>query len=201
VFERQSALTGISIPPGSDGRGGQRRLRLGEVRGWNLVQVAAFAETMTQLKAAMRSVLGTDLPADLGKVVVAGDWSVLKTGPEQFWIITHGAEDVTSLLRAAVAAPLGAITPLSHSRTRIFIEGSAARELLSAAIAIDLHPDVFRLNGFALTSLHHTPVLILRSGESCYELYVLRTFARWSWEWLIDAALPFGYDIVDARDT
>jgi kynureninase len=50
----------------------------------------------------------------------------------------------------------------------------------------------------ALTGLHHTPIMILRSGESRYELYVMRTFALCTWEWLIDAALPFGYEFTES---
>ena len=45
---------------------------------------------------------------------------------------------------------------------------------------------------FALTGIHHTPVLVHRSGEQRYEIYAMRTFALSVWEWLSDAALPLG---------
>jgi sarcosine oxidase gamma subunit len=38
--------------------------------------------------------------------------------------------------------------------------------------------------------------MIHRSGDNRYDLYVMRTFALWAWEWLTDAALPYGYEIV-----
>lgn len=198
MFKRQSALVGVLKPRGRDGAGGQRRLRLGEARGWNLVQIAAFGATVAELERAVRPLLGADLPARVGDAATVGDRRLLKTGPEQFWIITRDGEDLAAQLQAAVAPAIGAVTPLSHSRTCIFIEGPAARELLSG-IAIDFHPDVFRPNCFALTGLHHAPVLIHRSGENRYELYALRTFALSAWEWLIDAALPLGYDIVESE--
>lgn len=193
---RQSALTGV-LKHGGRGGAGSRRLRLGEIRGWNLVQVAAFATTMTELDRAVRSLLGADLPERVGEVASVGNRHLLRIGSEQFWIITRDGEDLAPPLQAAVAPAVGAVTPLSHSRTCIFVEGPAAREVLSG-IAIDFHPDVFRLNCFALTALHHTPILIHRSGESRYELYVLRTFALSAWEWLTDAALRFGYDVVES---
>jgi hypothetical protein len=50
-------------------------------------------------------------------------------------------------------------------------------------------------NLLPLTGLHHTPVLLLRSAQNRYEIFALRTFALSVWEWLTDAALPWGYDI------
>ena len=68
------------------------------------------------------------------------------------------------------------------------------RDCLAKGISIDLHPSVFPIGAFAQTRLHHTAILLERSGDIRFELYVLRTFAVSIWEWLIDAALPFGYD-------
>ena len=97
----------------------------------------------------------------------------------------------------AVGPSVGAVTPLSHSRTHILIEGAAARQVLSMGIALDFHPQAFPVNGFALTGLHHTPIRVHRSGAVPCELYALRSFALWTWEWLTDAALQRGYEIVE----
>jgi sarcosine oxidase subunit gamma len=90
---------------------------------------------------------------------------------------------------------MGAVTSLSHSRSRIFIEGRAAAEVLAKGIPLDFHPTVFTVGQFALTGLHHTPVLVHHSGETRYEIYAMRTFALSVWEWLTDAALPVGFDV------
>jgi sarcosine oxidase gamma subunit len=45
---------------------------------------------------------------------------------------------------------------------------------------------------FAQTALHHVPVLLERSADLRYELQVPTTWAVSVWEWLSDAALPFG---------
>jgi heterotetrameric sarcosine oxidase gamma subunit len=195
VFERRSALAGALISSGHDGADGTRSLRIGEVSGWSLAQVEAFATTLSDLEAAVRPMLNADLPDRIGGVVNVHSRRLLKTGPNQFWIISHDHDDLTSMLQAAVAPGVGAVTSLSHSRTCIFIEGVPARKLLARGIALDFHSKVFRLGQFALTGLHHTPVLIHRSGENRYELYVMRTFALSIWDWLADAALPFGYEI------
>jgi len=169
VFERQSALGKVS----------------GEVRGWALVQAAAFPATHAGFREAMRAQLGADLPAEIGEVVRANGRMLLKTGAEQYWIITPEADDI----RLDLPAQIGAITSLSHSRTCMYIEGPQAAVVLAKGVPLDLHPDVFRVDHFALTGIHHTPVLIHRSAPNRYEIYALRTYALTVWEWLTDAAV------------
>ena len=110
----------------------------------------------------------------------------MRTGENQFWII--GPEN------DAIAAKLDGIailTPLSHSRTRIFIEGAPARDVLSKGIPLDFHPTVFKPGMFAMTGIHHTPVLVHCVSENRFEIYALRTFALSVHDWLTDAALEF----------
>ena len=197
MLERISPLANVRKSGGRDGAGG-RNLRMGESRGWRLVQIAAFPPTAIAFATATRPLLGVDLPTGVGQATVLGARLVLKIGPEQFWIITRDDEDIAPALQTVVTPTIGSVTPLTHSRTCIWIEGPPSREVLASGVAVDLHPDVFRPGGFALTGLHHTPIMIYRSGAVRYELYVLRTFALWTWEWLIDAARPFGYEITAA---
>ena len=169
MFERQSALGKVS----------------GEVRGWALVQAAAFHSTHAEFRAALRSVLGADLPETIGQVIRANGRMLLKTGAEQYWIISPEADDFVP----AIPPQMGAITSLSHSRTCMYIEGAQAAAVLAKGVPLDFHPDVFRVDQFALTGIHHTPVLIHRSAQDRYEIYALRTYALTVWEWLTDAAI------------
>lgn len=196
MLRRQSALAESLLQGGRDGSGDARRLRIGEVRGWSLVQVASFATTLVEMGQAVRPLLGADLPARVGAAVAAGDRRLFRTGATQFWILGPEGDTLAADLQAAVAPATGAVTPLSHSRTRMFLDGTAAREVLAKGIPLDFHPHVFRIDQFALTGVHHTPVLVHRTGDSRYELYAMRTFAQSVWDWLTDAALPFGYDII-----
>ncbi len=199
MLEKNSVLVGVLKSCGRNSARGKRGLRVGEARDRRLVQVAAFPGTAMALATAVRPILGTDLPISVGEAVAVSSRLLLKIGPEQFWIITRDNEDLARALQSVVPPTVASVTPLSHSRTCIWIDGPSSREVLASGIALDLHPDVFRPHCFALTSLHHTPLMILRRGESLYELYALRTFALWTWEWLMDAALPFGYEIVESN--
>lgn len=194
MLDASSVLIGVQRA-GRDGTGGQRLLRIGEARGWKLVQLAAFSTTAEELERAVRRSLGLELPARVGDARSAGARLLLRSGPEQFWIITEDGADLIPVLRSAVTPAIGSVTELSQSRARIWIDGPHSREVLAKGLAIDLDPRVFRPHSFALTGLHHSPVMVLRTDATRFELYVLRTFAVWAWEWLIDAALPYGYEV------
>jgi heterotetrameric sarcosine oxidase gamma subunit len=193
VFERTSALTGALAGRGRNGTDSALAVRIGEVRGFRLFQVAAFPGMLADFEQVITPVLGGRLPVTVGEVHTIGARLLLKTGLEQFWIVIDEGDDLAGPLESTVTPAIGAVTQLSHSRTRLFVEGTAARQVLAAAIAVDLHPDTFRVGSFALTGLHHTPVLLHRGGADRYELYVLRTFALWIWELLTDAARTYGY--------
>jgi sarcosine oxidase subunit gamma len=196
MLERPSALAAVLRQAGRSGSDGSRALRLGEVRGWNLVQVAAFTSTAAELERVVSAALGVaSLPPTIGKTGEAGARRIFRTGPEQFWVTAPSADNLATRLQEVVPATMGAVTSLSHSRTRIFIEGEPAREVLARSIPLDFHPAAFAIGQFALTGIHHTPVLIHRAAEQRYEIYAMRTFALSVWEWLTDAALPFGYQI------
>ena len=195
MFERRSALASAFDKAPSSEANRTARLKIGEVRGWSLIQIAAFASTLPQLQSAAEPLLGFDLPQRIGVAQEMEGRLVMKTGPEQFWILGPAHDDLSKRLLTAVAPAVGAVTPLSHSRTRIFIEGADAREVLARGIPIDFHPEVFATGHFALTSLHHTPVLVHRVAAARYEIYAMRTFAFSIWELVADAALSFGPEI------
>lgn len=187
--ERRSALTtrDLAAPQGET----EPPLKMGEVRGFSLLQAVAFVDTVEALENAMRSAIGVDLPKCVGEPASSHDHRAFKVGPEHFWIVGPEETSIASL-REAVGPQIASITSLSHGRTRLFIEGASAREVLSQGIALDLHPEVFPVDACALTELQQTPVLLHRIGQDRYELYALRTYAVWIWEWLTDAALPLG---------
>lgn len=83
---------------------------------------------------------------------------------------------------------LCAATPLSSARCRIEVSGTKARALLAACAAVDFSTKAFGPKAFALTGIHHTPVLIHALPEDIFHIYGLRTFAHALWDWLVDAA-------------
>lgn len=157
-------------------------LKIEEKRGFTLTQVAAPEDAFE----AKLSGLAGALP---DKVVVAQESdgrTLLRIGPSQFWIIGPEIDDTASRLHG-----LCAVTPLSHSRVRIAIEGPPAREVLAKLMPLDFHASVFTPGKFAMTGLHHTPVTVHCTGPESFDIYAMRTFALNIWEVITDAALEY----------
>jgi sarcosine oxidase subunit gamma len=194
MLERRSALETVIAAGGRDGADGRRACRLGEIRGWWLVQLAGFAWTMAEVERALAPALGGRLPARVGETAELEGRLVLRTGPEQVWVVGREGDPAAASLLELLSPATGAATPLSHSRTRILVDGRPARAVLAKGIPLDLHPEVFAVGQAGLTGLHHTPVLLYRAAEDRYEVWAMRSFALTCWEWLADSALEFGYD-------
>ncbi len=194
MFERRSALAGKIAAGGRDGVRGQRTLRISEVRGWGLAQIAVFGGREVEFGHALRPLVDADLPSAVGMQIAGKRAKIFRTTQNQYWVVTTDAP-LMAELALGVPPAVGTVTALSHSRVRLAVEGPAVRTLLAKGIAIDLHSTVFRVGHFAQTGLQHTGILIERSGADRYELFLPRTFAASIWDWLVDAALPLGYDV------
>jgi heterotetrameric sarcosine oxidase gamma subunit len=157
-------------------------LTIAERPGFTLTQVAGFdADFEAKLTAA-----AGPLPEGVGRAQVNGERVIFRIGPAQFWLIEPASGTMPARLDG-----VGAVTPLSHGRTRIAIEGAPARDVLSMLIPIDLHNVVFTPGSVALTGIHHTPVTVHCTGENAFDIYVMRSFALTVWEVVTDAALVF----------
>lgn len=174
MLERRSALAGVKPLSSS-------RFAMGEVRGFALTQVAALEDAGLP---AIAAILG-ELPNHPHCGEAEGR-RIFHTAPRQYWVVGPEGEDIGRRLAGGAI-----VTPLSHSRTRIFLEGPVAQEVLTKVIEIDLHETVLKPGMFAMTGLHHTPVLIHRVSAARFEIYAMRTFALNAWECLADAALEF----------
>ncbi len=153
-------------------------LQIGEARGFFLLQAAGDAKAIGKLTGKLPGKVGVALQVD-GAVA-------MRTGANQFWFIGSEADDLADKLRGVAI-----LTPLSHSRTRLFIEGTPARDVLAKGVPLDFHASVFKPGMFAMTGIHHTPVLIHCVLINRFEIYALRTFALSVYDWLTDAALEF----------
>lgn len=157
-------------------------LRIFEAPGFSLTQAAGFDK---RFEKAVTSITGK-LPPMIGIALESEGRTIFRTGPLQFWFIGPENDDL-----AAKLSSLCLIIPLSHSRTRIALVGEPARAVLAKGIALDFHESAFTPGMFAMTGLHHTPVLVHCASQDRFDLYAMRTFAVTVWEWLTDAALEY----------
>lgn len=177
MLERRSAL-------GANAALGRSTLQIQEVRGWSLMQASAFASTQNELATALRVALGVTPPSRAGLATREPGRRILRISATRCWIIADGSSAQT----LDIPPEIGSVTSLSHSRTRIAIEGPAASALLSRGIALNFDLDAFPVGHFASTGLHHTAVLVDRVSAERFEIYAPRTFSHSIWHWLDDAA-------------
>ena len=194
MFDRRSALAERTDVGGRDGADGRRGILITETRGSHVAQLTAFRDAShgDRLREAVLPLLG-DLPTEVGAALEVARTTVLRLSVDQYWVVTREASLVAGLA-GAMPAGVGCVTPLP-GRIRLTVEGPQVRSLLCQGIALDLHPRQFAVGRVALTELQHSAVALLRTGESRFDLYILRSFAVSIWDWLIDAALPMGYDV------
>jgi heterotetrameric sarcosine oxidase gamma subunit len=155
-------------PLGTDTHFRRDTVSISESPGFALTQVAGDEK-------ALKKALGK-LPGKPGWAIGGADGTLFRIGPRQIWLLDGTIEPATGIF----------ITPLSSSRTRIMLEGAAAREVLAACAAIDFGSHAFQPGQFAMTGIHHTPVLIHCAGTNAFHVYAMRTFARAVWDWLVD---------------
>jgi heterotetrameric sarcosine oxidase gamma subunit len=178
MFERRSALGVLHAGPGGP-------LTIGELRGdWRLWQVTAQPGAEAAMMASLAAQVGP-LPEKVGLATQSQGRTLMLVGPAQY-LLSGGP--------VTVPDAEGAVVELTHARTRLYLEGPDAPEVLSRGAPLDFHDSAFPVGAFAQTGIHHTPVLIHRVGQQRYEIDALRTFALTVWHWLEDACLPFGYE-------
>ena len=194
MFDRRSALAERVDVGGRDGADGHRKILITETRAIHVAQLTAFRDALHDdpLRETALPFVGA-MPTEVGSALERARTTVLRLSFDQYWVATRDASLVAELARA-IPASLGCVTPLT-GRIRLTVEGPEVRLLLCKGIALDLHPRRFAVGRVAQTELHHSGVVLLRTGESRFDLYILRSFAASIWDWLIDAALPIGYDV------
>ena len=194
MLSSRSALESYRGQSGVDNAEGRRGVRLGEISDFRLVHIGVYAAGAARVAAGVSAVLGGALPESASRAATLAGYRVMRIAPDQYWVV-GGDTGLDERLRAAIAADAGSVTSLDGARTRLLIEGPAARALLGRLVAVDLDPTVFPTGGFAQTGIHHVGGLLFKADEDRFEFFALRTFAASTWEVMLDAACSFGYEI------
>lgn len=145
--------------------------------------------------AAVRNVMGFDLPAVANTMTANGELTVFWLGPDEWLILTPsgGEAGIARDLRAALDGLFVAVTDVSGGQTLITLGGERVREVLAKGCSLDLHPRMFGAGQCAQTHLARTGVLIHQIDNApTFALIVRRSFADYLWRWIEDASAEYG---------
>ena len=192
---RQSPLA--PVIPTTRGTGGEAGVVLGERPFTGKINLRGNPEA-AEFPAAVKGVLGFELPLEANTVSGKGKVNALWLGPDE-WLVTTPPEKDQALLdklRDGLAGVPSAVTDVGDGRFTITLAGPRARDLLAKGCGLDLHASVFGPDRCAQSLLARVPALIHQTDDApSYEITVNRNIAVYLWEWLVDAAGEYGFTI------
>ena len=167
------------------------RIRLAEVP--FLTQLTLRVTPGTPAAEAAGRALGAPLPTTPNTTSAVGDVEVLWMGPDEWLVVAPaGADGLVEALDHAVGAEHATVVDVSAQRTAVDVAGADARELLLKGCALDLHPRIFGVGGCAQTLLARAQVVLVpRTDEPAYRVFVRASSAEYVAGWLLDAAAEY----------
>ena len=161
----------------------------------SVTQVATWPGAGEALGDALAAALACAVPARTGDTVALDRGVLVRSGPEEFLLLSGQSTDMRTLLHQHIAPATGSVTDLSHARCQIHITGDKCRDTLSKLFALDLREQQFPLEQVRLTGHHHVPCLLHRRGVDSFDIYVFTTYAFDQLVTLVDAAREYGVSL------
>ena len=144
--------------------------------------------------AALKQVLGVDLPIQVNTFLVADGNTILWLGPNEWLVVTAEgmATELIKKLESALADTFSAVNDISGANTVLEISGIKAQALLLKGCPLDLHHSVFSTGQCAQTVMAKTSMTLWQVHDApIYKLVVRRSFADYLGLWLADATREY----------
>ena len=198
MAEARSALAAVYRAGRTGGGEGLTPVSICERLERNLVQVSGWKRSFESVCDRLAAILDCPVPADFRRAKSYGGRTVFRVRPERLWIAGSANDEVLRQLNAASLDGNAVITQIGHGRTVLRIAGPKSGLLLDRGLPVDLDPEAFPVDAYALSAIHHMHVLVHRvdmAQELAFDVYVPRELAISFWEWLTEAAAPLGCEI------
>jgi sarcosine oxidase subunit gamma len=195
AYQRRSALAHFGLAArAAQANPTSAGIVMGESAHRTIINIRGDAEDAA-FTSSVKAATGVDLPVKANTVNGSGEVKILWLGPNEWWVVAPEGktEELIAGLRQAFQGQHTAVTDVSESRTVITLAGPNARDLLVRGISLDLHPRVFAAGQCAQTSLSKTNILLHQTDDApSYDIYVLKSFADYLWQWMGLIAEDFG---------
>lgn len=198
TYQRQGALAPLGLEARITKDPIGAGVLLSERTGFDQINLRGDSSAMAFLQGA-RSALGYALPLEANTVTEGSASRTLWMGPNEWLVVAPLSESagVAGALRGALGSQHAAVTEIGDARTIIALKGQNARDVIMKGCPLDLHPSAFKAMRCAQSRLAKANVLIeQRDDQPSYDIYVVRSFARYLWQWLEDAGREYGVAVV-----
>lgn len=160
-----------------------------EIAGRGMIDLRGFASDK-KFMAAVKSVLEVDLPKQPRTSASWGDVKALWLSPDQWLILCPAdkAESLTAGLRGALGDIHSLAVNVSDMRAIIRLEGEGVRETVMKGTSIDLTDSAYPASTVRRMKFAEIAALLHIVEENVIDIYVFRSFAQYTWDFLSKAA-------------
>lgn len=192
--DRISPLEAVAEPGAYGAQPENPPLEISERLPVSLMQVAAWPDTIGDVKAELSTFAKTKLMS--GQTVTQGAQAVIMPSGPGRWLVESDDIQLEDQLAKLLPNKLGAVTGLTHGRVVVRVKGEKAGWLLASGVALDFHLSTFPVGDVRMSHHHEIGLTLHRLGEDDFEIYLFTSFARPFWEWICKAAEEVGYRVV-----
>ena len=147
------------------------------------------------LETAVKAATGCNFPPVANQFETAGERHVVWLGPDEYLLLCESGKEkaLHDTLTSTIKTRHFAITDVSDSLCALSLSGAAVRNVLAKGCSLDLHPSKFGAGKCAQSLLAHAGITLMALSNDTFILICRTSFAPYVHDWLVDAALEYGY--------
>ena len=147
------------------------------------------------LKAAVKAATGCHFPPLANHFETAGERHIVWLGPDEYLLLCESGKEkaLYDTLTSTIKINHFAITDVSDSLCALSLGGAAVRDVLAKGCSLDFLPSKFGAGRCAQSLLAHAGITLMALPDDAFILICRTSFAPYVHDWLVDAALEYGY--------
>jgi sarcosine oxidase subunit gamma len=175
--------------------GGAAGISIAKVAGRTLINLRCE----DTIKAKLEALFGTPLPAEPNKVASMGTRSAIWLGPDETLLMIEEEQEAEFMLnlKALLGTAHYAATPVSDAIKIFRLGGTRRLDVLAKGCALDLHPASFKQGDCAQSMLAHAAITLAADTPDSLLLFCRTSYSDYVTSWLKDAAVEYGYILLD----
>ena len=148
-----------------------------------------------RLETAVKAATGCNFPPAANHFETAGERRVVWLGPDEYLLLCESGKEkaLCDTLTSLIKTNHFAITDVSDSLCAISLRGPAVRDVLAKGCSLDFLPSKFGAGKCAQSLLAHAGITLMALSDDAFILICRTSFTPYVHDWLVDAALEYGY--------